>query len=144
MSDIAISPEDLRDPEVLAHLSKLIDDEILAEALEAEREQTAIAQMHRRQPNLRAIDGLGPQVLEMSQTAFLHYKNEEKFDFSSKKDRAWLLNRHPEMVVTSGQKVKPISEGWTPALETEDRGQKSEVSPAPRNVRETITYPPRC
>lgn len=82
---------------VLEHLREYAAQEAIA----AEAEQILIAQENERQA-LRAIDGIGPQVLSMSPLAFIHFKAVEQLDFSNPKDVRWLGSRYPEMKVKSG------------------------------------------
>lgn len=127
-----ISVADAHDPELMALVCAELDREIEAQALEAEQEQIAIAQRNHAAPPARALDGLGPQVMSLSPTLFLHYKVNERLDFGSKRDREWLMKRFPETRVRGNERTK-LSVGYasTPAgLQRVERG----------SVRERITY----
>jgi len=148
------------DPELMQLIGQELERRITLEAVIAEREAVELAQIYHAAPVQRAIDGLGPQLMAIPPTLFLHYKIQEQLDFSSTKDRHWLMQRFPEIKVPGKQTTKD-SFGWTPGLGAGSRTangegrapepgrlstlnpQPSTLSPTPsRHVRETVKYEP--
>lgn len=142
------------DPELMQLIGQELQRRIEIEAVIAEREQIELAQIYHSQPVQRAIDGVGPQIMAISPTLYLHYRVQEQLDFTSSKDRHWLMQRFPEIKVPGKQTVKD-SFGWVPGMGSaavpgglnapsrRDAGAPAAttISPSPaRNVRETISY----
>lgn len=131
----AFFAEAMADPEVAAILTRLIDAELEQDALDAEANQRAIAKANEENPVTRSIDGLGPKVLSMDPTAYLHYKVNEGFDFSSGRDRRWLTNRFPAMKVAEVRTENSV--GWVPPASVPPA---RELVAEPRNVRSTTKF----
>jgi hypothetical protein len=136
----------MEDPEIAQLVAQLLEAEIQQEAQQAADEQVEIARQLQSNPVTKAIDGLGPQVLAIHPTAYLHYKVREQFDFSSARDRRWLATRHPDMKVpecTVKNTFGYVSafQGRPPVFNAPQR----EVFQAPertRAVRETVKFNP--
>ena len=136
MNFAGIEVPDGEDPELMMLIGQELQRRIALEAVIAEREQIELAQIYHSQPVQRAIDGVGPQLMAISPTLYLHYKIQERLDFTSAKDRNWLMQRFPEIKVPGQQTVKGTRGIGLPKPAT--------LSLTPeRNVRETKTYEQR-
>jgi len=123
--------------EVEAELDKMIEQE----AILAELEQIELAQIYKDRAPETVIDGVGPQILAISRTAFIHYKAIEQLDFHNKKDLQWLVARHPHMKAPRAKKYESRV-GYTGGVAGGKVGSRESGIVAPRlsNVRERITY----
>ncbi len=90
----------------VAAVAKELDELLMWEAIACEAEQRELAALYSSRPPEKCVDGIGPQILAITPTAFIHYKAIEKLDFSNPKDIQYLINRHPHMRVRGAQTVK--------------------------------------
>lgn len=90
----------------VAEVAKELDELLMWEAIMCEQEQRELAQLYHDRPPMKCVDGIGPQVLAITPTAYIHYKAIEGLDFSNPKDLKYLINRHPHMRVQAPQRVK--------------------------------------
>jgi len=96
----------MNDEAFVAEVAKELDEMLMWEAIAAEAEQRELAQLYHDRPPERCVDGIGPQVLAITPTAYIHYKAVEKLDFSNPRDVQYLIRRHPHMRVQAPQRVK--------------------------------------
>ncbi len=114
----------MHDEAFVAEVAKELDELLMWEAIMCAQEQRELAQLYNDRPPEKCIDGVGPQILAITPTAFIHYKAVEKLDFSNPRDIQYLINRHPHMRVRGPQTTR-IQSGYRGP---EVRSQKSEVS----------------
>lgn len=116
------------DPKFVQEVGWALDEIIRMEAQVAQAEQELLGEANQAQPVGRALDGIGSLQMSIHPMAYIHYKVNERLDFSSAKDRKWLLDRHPDMAAV-GQHTVKTGVGWTVPLES-----------WPSNKRETVNY----
>lgn len=96
----------MHDEGFVLQVKKELDELLMWEAIMVEQEQRELAELYKDNPPARCVDGVGPQVLAITPTAFIHYKAIEQLDFSNPRDIRYLIRRHPHMRVQGAQRVK--------------------------------------
>ena len=86
------------------------------------------------------MDGVGPQILAITPTAYIHYKAVEKLDFSNPRDIQYLINRHPHMAVRKAPQTVKTQVGYRPPSHPSPIPAPALLATEARQVRETTKY----
>lgn len=112
IEDVQVTAADMADPEFRALVRIELQAMLMAEAAEADAQLQKLAAFNHANPTQRAIDGVGRHEMSMPAMLYHWYKHVEKLDFSSPKDREWLMQRYPGIRMPGRQTTK-LQVGFT-------------------------------